>query len=124
MLTAKYSLILESSYASGDEMMWSFFFEVPSSSHFAVFIKEILLEMLVVRLKSLIRLLQYFLFYIAAGLKGIGGLLNILFGLSTVYGVVLAALIISAYVILGGFIAVTTADAFQGMFLLLSISGM
>ena len=65
--------------------------------------------------------LFFFLFYIAAGLKGIGSLLELLFGCPLLYGILLSAFIISFYVMMGGVLAVATADAFQGLFLLASI---
>lgn len=60
----------------------------------------------------------FFLFYIASGLKGIGFLMNHLFGFPILLGVFLSAAVIMIYITLGGFFAISFVGAFQGLFLL------
>lgn len=65
--------------------------------------------------------LFFFVFYIASGLQGIGMLLHATFGVSPTIAIVVSALAIMAYTMLGGYVAIALTDAFQGIFLLVMI---
>lgn len=74
-----------------------------------------------VSLASAALLVFFFVFYIAAGLKGIGTVLSFSFGINAVPGVICSALVVMLYTVLGGYAAVALTDAFQGIFLLFMI---
>ena len=74
-----------------------------------------------IRFISCVFCIFFFLFYIASGLKGIGFLMNHLFGFPLVVGVLLSAFVIMIYITLGGFFAISVVGAFQGLFLLAMI---
>ena len=63
----------------------------------------------------------FFLFYLAAGLKSIGMVFELAFGVNYLFGVCIGAFIVMAYTILGGYMAVAVTDAFQGAFLLIML---
>ena len=65
--------------------------------------------------------LFFFVFYVASGFKGIGILSAWSFGWDHWVGVVIGALVIMGYTILGGFMMVAWTDAFQAVFLLIMI---
>lgn len=71
-----------------------------------------------VALTSSALLIFFFVFYIAAGLKGIGTVISFAFGIPFLTGVVCSALVVMAYTMLGGYVAVALTDTFQGIFLL------
>ncbi|MBI2602430.1 MAG: sodium/proline symporter [Deltaproteobacteria bacterium] len=65
--------------------------------------------------------LFFFTFYIASGLQGMGTVLEALFGIPMLGGVLLSALLVIVYTTLGGYMTVAFTDAFQAVFLLLAI---
>jgi sodium/proline symporter len=60
----------------------------------------------------------FFVFYISAGLIGLGFLVESLFGISYFTGITIGLLIVAAYVFIGGYLTVAWIDLFQGFFLL------
>jgi len=74
--------------------------------------------------KGTIRLLSgfiitfFFVFYVAAQFSGAGKVLNVTFGLTQIEGMVLGALIIILYTLMGGFLAVAWTDLIQGIIMI------
>jgi len=60
----------------------------------------------------------FYIFYITAGLVGLGLLVESLFGLNYTIGITIGLFIVVFYVFLGGYITVAWIDLFQGFFLL------
>lgn len=60
----------------------------------------------------------FFLFYVAVGFSGAGTILEYSFGLPYWMGTIISALIVTAYISLGGHLTVALVDAFQAVFLL------
>ena len=73
------------------------------------------------QLASAALLLFYLTIYIAAGLIGLGGLFESLFGIPYLLGCILGLLAIFAYALMGGFAAIAWTDFFQGLFLLAAV---
>lgn len=73
------------------------------------------------QLASAALLLFYLTIYISAGLIGLGGLFESLFGIPYLLGCMLGLLAIFAYALMGGFSAIAWTDFFQGLFLLASV---
>ena len=71
-------------------------------------------------LSSLI-MVFFFTLYIAAGIKGVGYILNTTFGLDPAIGGALTVSVTLAYTLVGGFIAAAWVDFFQGIFLLCAL---
>lgn len=71
-----------------------------------------------IRLVSALMSLLFLTVYIAAGLKGIGFLLESVFGISYAIGILISIFFIALYTVIGGFIAVAWIDAFQALFLM------
>jgi sodium/proline symporter len=71
-----------------------------------------------IRMASAVMSLLFLTVYIAGGLKGIGFLLEALFGVPYSVGVIAAIAFIAFYTVIGGFIAAAWVDAFQALFLL------
>ncbi len=71
-----------------------------------------------IRFASALMSLLFLTVYIAAGLKGIGFLLESVFGFSYNAGILISILFIMFYTCIGGFIAVAWIDAFQALFLM------
>ncbi|NGX56897.1 MAG: High-affinity proline transporter PutP [Candidatus Anoxychlamydiales bacterium] len=63
----------------------------------------------------------FYMFYISAGLIGLGFLVETLFGFSYTVGITFGLLIVLFYVFLGGYTTVAWIDLFQGFFLLFVI---
>jgi sodium/proline symporter len=63
----------------------------------------------------------FYIFYISAGLVGLGFLVESLFGLSYTMGITFGILIVLFYVFIGGYTTVAWIDLFQGFFLLFVI---
>lgn len=85
------------------------------SSYFAARFKD---KQGMLRLMSALMSLLFLTVYIAAGLKGIGFLLESVFDIPYVVGVFIAIVAITIYTFVGGFIAVAWIDAFQALFLM------
>jgi len=65
--------------------------------------------------------LYFFIFYIAAGLVGLGVIFQEAFHINYHHGIILGLIITLSYTLLGGFLAVAWSNLFQGIFLLISI---
>lgn len=70
---------------------------------------------------SSLLLVFFFVFYLAAGLKGVGNVLHFAFGIEYLTGVLLTAACVMLYTMIGGYVAVAFTDAFQAVFLLTMI---
>ena len=60
----------------------------------------------------------FFTFYVSAQFAGAGKVLNVTFGISEMEGMLLGALIIIFYTLLGGFLAVAWTDLIQGIIMI------
>lgn len=60
----------------------------------------------------------FFTFYVAAQFSGAGKVLNVTFGITHMQGMVLGALIIVFYTLMGGFLAVAWTDLIQGVIMI------
>jgi sodium/proline symporter len=60
----------------------------------------------------------FFTFYVAAQFSGAGKVLNVTFGISQMQGMMLGAVIIIFYTLLGGFLAVAWTDLIQGIIMI------
>ena len=65
--------------------------------------------------------LYFFIFYIAAGLVGLGVIFREAFHIDYHHGILLGLAITLSYTFLGGFLAIAWSNLFQGMFLLIAI---
>lgn len=71
-----------------------------------------------IRIISGVFCLYFFIFYIAAGLVGLGRVFELAFGLDYQTGIVIGLIISVSYTLLGGLLAIAWSDLFQGTFLL------
>lgn len=62
--------------------------------------------------------LYFFIFYIAAGLVGLGRVFEAAFSMNYTAGIIIGLCITIAYTLLGGLMAIAWSDLFQGIFLL------
>lgn len=74
-----------------------------------------------IRLISIVIILFFFTAYVAAQFQAAGKVLNIIFDLPPFTGMLIGALIIVAYTIMGGFFAVAWTDLFQGIIMLATL---
>ncbi len=74
-----------------------------------------------IRILSGIICLYFFVFYIAAGLVGLGRVFELAFEFDYHTGIIIGLIISVAYTLLGGLLAIAWSDLFQGIFLLLCI---
>lgn len=74
-----------------------------------------------IRVISGLLCLYFFIFYIAAGLAGLGRVFQYAFNINYYYGMVLGLTITLTYSLLGGLLAVAWSNLFQGLFLLFTI---
>lgn len=70
---------------------------------------------------SSLLLVFFFIFYLAAGLKSIGTVFELTFGVNYLVGVCIGAIVVMLYTMLGGYVAVALTDAIQGGFLLIML---
>ena len=75
-------------------------------------------ETAIIRMLSSLISLIFFIFYISAGLIGLGYLVDSLFGMNYIIGITLGLFIVTLYVFMGGYLTVAWIDLFQGFFLL------
>ena len=73
----------------------------------------------VLRFISALTILVFFTFYVSSGLVGGAILFEKVFGLDYNTALIIGAIIIVSYTFLGGFLAVSWTDFFQGCFVLL-----
>ncbi len=71
-----------------------------------------------IRWLSSIIITFFFTFYVAAQFSGAGKVLNVTFGLTEIQGMIIGAIIIVSYTILGGFLAVAWTDLIQGIIMI------
>ena len=67
----------------------------------------------IIRLISSLIITFFFIFYIAAQFSGAGKVLNVIFGITEIQGMILGAMIIIFYTFLGGFLAIAWTDLVQ-----------
>ena len=71
-----------------------------------------------IRLFSSLIITFFFTFYVAAQFSGAGKVLNVTFGISQIQGMILGAVIIIFYTLMGGFLAVAWTDMIQGIIMI------
>lgn len=74
-----------------------------------------------IRVISGLLCLYFFVFYIAAGLAGLGRVFESAFNINYYHGIILGLAITLIYSLLGGLLAVAWSNLFQGIFLLIAI---
>lgn len=74
-----------------------------------------------IRLITAFAIVFFFTFYIAAGFKACGMFMQSIFSISYVNGIIIGAVFILIYTLLGGFLAASWIDFFQGTLMLLSL---
>ena len=72
----------------------------------------------IIRLISSLIITFFFTFYVAAQFSGAGKVLNVTFGMSQMQGMILGAVIIVFYTLMGGFLAVAWTDLIQGIIMI------
>ena len=72
----------------------------------------------VIRLFSAVIIAFFFTFYVSAQLHASGKVINSLFGLSPVNGIIIGAAVIISYTLMGGFFAVAWTDLLQGILMI------
>lgn len=72
----------------------------------------------IIRVFSAMILIVFYTIYIAAGLTGLGDLLNILFETDYSLGILIGIFIVIPYVFSGGYLTLAWIDLFQGFFLM------
>lgn len=75
----------------------------------------------VISLFSALIILVFFVPYTASGFKAVGTLFNSLFGIDYHVAMLIGALVIISYTILGGFLAVSTTDLLQSIFMTIAL---
>ena len=63
----------------------------------------------------------FFLFYIAAQFSGAGKVLQKTFGLDPTWGIIIGSVVVIAYCVMGGFIAVVVTDIFQAILMIFTL---
>lgn len=71
----------------------------------------------VIRLLTIFITCVFYTIYVSAGLVGLGILLNTLFSIPHLWGMIIGVLIIVPYLFIGGYITLAWTDVFQGIFL-------
>ena len=74
-----------------------------------------------IRIISGLLCLYFFIFYIAAGLAGLGRIFQSAFGINYYQGIIVGLAITLTYTLLGGLLAIAWSNLFQGLFLLVAI---
>ncbi len=76
----------------------------------------------IISLVSALIILVFFVPYTASGFKAVGTLFNTLFGVEYHVAMVFGAVIIVAYTTMGGFLAVSTTDLIQSIFMTIALA--
>ena len=76
----------------------------------------------IIRLFSTAIIAFFFLFYVSAQFHASGKVLNTLFNIDQVYGIIIGASIIILYTLMGGFYAVAWTDFFQGILMISTLT--
>ncbi|MCF7822663.1 MAG: sodium/proline symporter [Candidatus Marinimicrobia bacterium] len=71
-----------------------------------------------IRILSSLIITFFFTFYVAAQFSGAGKVLNVTFGITQMQGMLLGAVIIVSYTLMGGFLAVAWTDLIQGIIMI------
>ena len=71
-----------------------------------------------IRLTATFIIIFFFTFYLAAQFNGAGKVLNVTFGIPNIYGILMGAVIIIFYTMMGGFLAVAWTDLIQGIIMI------
>ncbi len=74
-----------------------------------------------IRIISALIILFFFIFYVSAQFNGAGKVLNVTFGISQLYGILIGAVIIIFYTLMGGFFAVAWTDFVQGILMIITL---
>ncbi len=74
-----------------------------------------------IRIISTLIILFFFIFYVSAQFNGAGKVLNVTFGISQLYGILIGAVIIIFYTLMGGFFAVAWTDFVQGILMIITL---
>ncbi len=72
----------------------------------------------IIRFISMLIIIFFFTFYLAAQFNGAGKVLNVTFGIAPVTGIILGAVVIIFYTMMGGFFAVAWTDFIQGLIMI------
>lgn len=72
----------------------------------------------ILRLVASLIIIFFFTFYVAAQFSGAGKVLNVTFGFTQMQGMLLGAVIIVFYTLMGGFLAVAWTDLLQGIIMI------
>jgi len=72
----------------------------------------------IIRIVAMLIIIFFFTFYLAAQFNGAGKVLNVTFDLSETTGILLGALVIIFYTMMGGFFAVAWTDLIQGIIMI------
>tara|TARA_B100000745_G_scaffold298550_1_gene247485 strand:- start:203 stop:1639 length:1437 start_codon:yes stop_codon:yes gene_type:complete len=72
----------------------------------------------IIRLFSSVIIAFFFLFYVSAQFHASGKVINTLFGLSSINGIFIGAVVIIFYTIMGGFFAIAWTDLLQGILMI------
>lgn len=75
-----------------------------------------------VRIISIVIIMFFFTAYVAAQFQAAGKVLNIMFDLPPFTGMLIGAVIIVVYTVMGGFLAVAWTDLFQGIIMLITLT--
>jgi sodium/proline symporter len=67
------------------------------------------------RILSMVVILFFYTFYVAAQLSGAGKILNATFGIDPLWGIVIGTSVVVFYTLMGGFLAVAWTDLLQGL---------
>jgi len=71
-----------------------------------------------IRLTATLIIIFFFTFYLAAQFNGAGKVLNVTFGIPSIYGILLGTVVIVFYTMMGGFLAVAWTDLLQGIIMI------
>jgi sodium/proline symporter len=72
----------------------------------------------IIRLFSSVIIAFFFLFYVSAQFHASGKVINTLFGLSSINGIIIGAIVIIFYTLMGGFYAIAWTDLLQGILMI------
>ncbi len=72
----------------------------------------------IIRVTALLIIIFFFTFYLASQFNAAGKVLNVTFGIAWVWGVVIGAVVIVFYTMMGGFFAVAWTDLVQGIIMI------
>ncbi len=74
-----------------------------------------------IRIISTFIIFFFFIFYVSAQFSGAGKVLNVTFNIPQFWGIVLGAIVIIFYTLMGGFFAVAWTDFFQGILMIITL---